>query len=278
MVDLSRQDAEALVASIGIPPRPAVVIAVMAEKSKASPDMRAIVAAIARDVGVSAALLKTVNSPLFGLRVQVQSVLHAVSLLGMNRIATLVQSLALKTSLNAQGIERFWDQSARTALACAWLARKMGHDVDTAHVFGLFRDAGMPLLMKRFSDYKDTLRLANENDKRLFTEIEDERHGTNHAFVGALLARNWHLSDNLREAIQHHHDPVVFHAEASDVVKNLVALGHLAGQIESLQGRNRADNEWLRFARPAMAWLMLDEPDILELAEEGASLLLEAGV
>jgi HD-like signal output (HDOD) protein len=278
MVQLSRQDAEALVASIGIPPRPVVVLTVMEEKSKASPDMKAIVGAIARDVGVSAALLKTINSPLFGLRVQVQSVLHAVSLLGMNRVATLVQSLALKTSLNAQGIERFWDQSARTALACAWLARKMGHDVDTAHVFGLFRDAGMPLLMKRFRDYKDSLRLANEGGERLFTDIEDERHGTNHAIIGALLARNWHLSDNLREAIQKHHDPDVFNADSNDLVKTLVALGHLAGQIESRQGRNRDDNEWLRFARPAMAWLMLDEPDILELAEEGASLLLEAEV
>ena len=180
MSELSRQDAEALVASIGIPPRPAVVLTVMDEKAKDAPDMKVIVAAISRDVGVAAALLKTVNSPFFGLRSPVQSILQAVSLLGLNRVATLVNSLALKTTLNAQGIERFWDQSARTAMVCAWLARKMGQDVDAAHLFGLFRDAGMPLLMKRFRDYKDTLRSANTSLDLLFTEIEDHRHSVGH--------------------------------------------------------------------------------------------------
>jgi HD-like signal output (HDOD) protein len=276
MADITRHDAEALVASIGIPPRPAVVLTVIEEKSKETPDTRAVIGAISRDVGVSAALLKTVNSPLFGLRVQVASIPHAVSLLGMNRIATLVNSLALKTSLNAQGIERFWDQSARTAMASAWLARKMGHDVDSAHLFGLFRDAGIPLLMKRFPDYKDTLRLANQSGTDSFTDIEDRRHGMNHAIIGSILARNWCLPDVVHEAVRRHHDPDVFRSDTPDGVKTLVALSHLAGQIESAHARNTDDPEWLRFAPSAMAWLMLDEPDVAELTEEVGSLLLES--
>lgn len=277
MSELSRQDAEALVASIGIPPRPAVVLTVMDEKSKDNPDMKLIVAAISRDVGVAAALLKAINSPFFGLRTPVQSILQAVSLLGLNRVATLVNSLALKTTLNAQGIERFWDQSARTAMVCAWLARKMGHDVDGAHLFGLFRDAGMPLLMKRFRDYKDTLRSANSSLDLLFTEIEDHRHGTNHAVIGAILARNWHLPMVVHDAIQRHHDPEIFSGDADTGVKNLIALAHLAGQIECLHSRNTDDNEWLRFAEPVKTWLMLDASDVAELAEETGSLLLESG-
>jgi len=276
-MELSRSDAEALVSSIGIPPRPAVVLEVMEQKSKATPDLRAIIGAISRDVGVAAALLKTGNSPLYGLRSPVQSVMAAVNLLGIGRIATLVNSLALKTSLNAQGIERFWDQSARTALTCAWLARKMGHDPDSAHLFGLFRDAGIPLLIKRFKDYKDTLRLANISQGRSFTDTEDIQHGMNHAIVGSILARNWNLPDLVHNAILHHHDPDIYHRDTPDGIKSLVAIGHLAGQIESRHSRNADDNEWLRFQEPAMAWLMLDTPDILELVETGMSLLLESG-
>jgi HD-like signal output (HDOD) protein len=277
MAEITRQDAEALVASIGIPPRPAVVMTVMDEKAKDDPDMRVIIGAISRDVGVSAALLKAINSPFFGLRSEVHSIPQAVSLLGLSRVATLVNSLALKTSLNAQGIERFWDQSARTAMVSAWLARKMGHDVDVAHLFGLFRDAGMPLLMRRFKDYKDTLRLANTSRERLFTEIEDERHGMNHAVVGAIVARNWHLPEAAYHAIQRHHDPTVFQGHDNDAAKTLIALAHLAGQIESRSTRQADDNEWLRFADAAQAWLMLGEQDVADLSEEIGSLLLESG-
>ncbi len=273
--ELTREEAERLVAAIGIPPRPAVVLTVMDEKSKEEPDLMVIGDAISRDVGVAAALLKTVNSPLFGLRNPVRSIPHAVSLLGLRQVSTLVNSLALKTTLNAQGIERFWDQSARIAMLSAWLAGKLGHDRDSAHLFGLFRDAGIPLLMRRFKDYKDTLRLANQDAARGFTEIEDERHGMNHAIVGAIVARNWLLPDALREAILRHHDATLFSGQAASEVKNLVALSHLAGQIESRATRNQNDSEWSRIAGPSLAWLMLGDEDVHDLTQSAASLLLE---
>lgn len=275
MTDLSRGDAEKLVAAIGIPPRPAVVLAVMDEKSKDEPDLMVIADAVSRDVGVAAALLKTVNSPLFGLRSTVRSIPQAVSLLGLNPVSTLVTSLALKTTLNAQGIERFWDQSARTAMICSWLAGKLGHDRDNAHLFGLFRDAGIPLMMRRFKDYKDTLRLANQPGERGFTEVEDARHGVNHAIVGAIVARNWLLPETLREAIAGHHDPALFSGQTAAAIKNLVAIAHLAGQIEGRASRGQDDSEWQRHADPALAWLMLGDEDVEELTHAAATLLLE---
>lgn len=275
MSELSREDAEKLVAAIGIPPRPAVVLTVMDEKSKEEPDLMVIADAISRDVGVAAALLKTVNSPLFGLRNPVQSIQQAVSLLGLRQVSTLVNSLALKTTLNTQGIERFWDQSARIAMLSSWLAGKLGHDRDSAHLFGLFRDAGIPLLMRRFKGYKDTLRLANQPDSPGFTEVEDSCHGVNHAVVGAIVARNWLLPEPLRAAIARHHDPDLFSSQTASEIKNLVALGHLAGQIESRALRNQEDNEWRRFSDSTLAWLMLGDEDMHELAQSAASLLLE---
>ena len=278
MIELSLEDAEKLVATIGIPPRPAVVLTVMDEKSKDEPDLMVIGDAISRDVGMAAALLKTVNSPLFGLRNPVRSIPQAVSLLGLRQVSTLVTSLALKTTLSTQGIERFWDQSARIAMLSAWLAGKLHLDRDGAHLFGLFRDAGIPLLMHRFKDYKDTLRLANEDTSRGFTDIEDARHGMNHAVVGNIVARNWCLPESLREAILRHHDRDLFSGHGDKTARQLVALGHLAGQIESRTLRQADDHEWLRFAQPAMAWLMLGEDDLLVLVQEAGSLLLESGM
>ena len=277
MAELSRQDAEKLVESIDIPPRPAVVLAIMDEKARDDPDLALIAEAISRDVGISAAMLKTVNSPFFGLRQTVRSVGQAVSLLGLSRVVTLANSLALRTSLNAQGIERFWDQSARTAMISAWLAGKFGHNRDEAHLFGLFRDAGIPLLMKRFKDYKETLRLAND-DPRGFSAVEDERHGMNHAVIGAILARNWQLDELVRNAIRNHHDLEMFTLTQDGAMKNLIAIAHLAGQLESRYSRNRDDGEWKRFSQAVLSWLMIDEEDVEPLAQEVGSLLLESGL
>ncbi len=277
MAALSRQDAEKLVESIGIPPRPAVVLAIMDEKSKDEPDLALIGEIISRDVGISAALLKAVNSPLFGLPRKVHSVAQAVNLLGLSRTATLANSLALKTSLNAQGIERFWDQSARTAMISAWLAGKMGYDRDDALLFGLFRDAGIPLMMKRFKDYKDTLRLANQ-DPRGFTAVEDECHGMNHAMVGAILARNWLLAESIRNAIRSHHELDVFERSSDSTVKNLIAVAHLAGQLESTLNRHQDDSEWKAFGPPVQTWLMIGDEDMARLTEEMGAILLESGL
>lgn len=277
MNTLTRETAEKLVASIGIPPRPQAVIAVQDEKAKADPSLKVIADAISQDVGLSAALLKTINSALFGLPRQVQSVTHAVNLLGISRVSTLVNSLALKTSLNAFGIERFWDQSARTALLCTWLAGKLGHDRDLAHLFGLFRDAGIPLMMKRFPDYKDTLRLTNQPGAN-FTAVEDARHGVNHAQVGAIMARNWNLPAAIHDAIARHHDPLLFDEANGDMlVKSLVALSHLAGLLEARHTRHQDDPEWGRFADHALVWLMVGDEDLEDLTGEAASLLLESG-
>lgn len=277
VTELSRQDAEKLVESIGIPPRPAVVLAVMDEKSRDEPDLALIGDLISRDVGVSAAMLKTVNSPLFGLTRKVHSISQAVSLLGLGRIAALVNSLALRTSLNAQGIERFWDKSARTAMISAWLAGKLGHDRDEAHLFGLFRDAGIPLLMKRFKDYKDTLRLASQ-DLRGFTAVEDERHGMNHAVVGAILARNWQLTESVRIAIRSHHEADIFQRSSDSAVKNLIAVAYLAGQLESIDAGSQEDGEWKLFGEAVKTWLMIGDEDLVTLTQEAGALLLESGL
>ncbi len=249
----------------------------MDEKARDEPDLGLIAEAISRDVGISAALLKTVNSPFFGLRQPVRSVSQAVNLLGLSRVVTLANSLALRTSVNAQGIERFWDQSSRTAMISAWLAGKFGHNRDNAHLFGLFRDCGIPLLMKRFKDYKETLRIAND-DPRGFTSVEDERHGMNHAVIGAILARNWQLEELQRNAIRSHHELDVFTASQDGGLKNLVAIAHLAGQLESRYSRNRDDGEWKRFGPAVLSWLMIAEEDVEPLAQEVGSLLLESGL
>lgn len=279
MTDLSSEEARKLLAGVVIPPRPTVVTAVLEERARPEPDLKRVATLIGGDVGLSAAVLKTVNSPLYGLRRQVSGIEQAVNMLGMNNVGALVTGLALRNAVPAQGLERFWDGATRTALIASYLAKQLGcTSREDAHLFGLFHDCGIPLLMQRFPDYRDTLRQANQEHGRAFTDVEDERHATNHAVVGGLLASNWHLPDHLREAIRAHHDLAVFQSGLSSAAMNLVAIGLLAEYIESGHSRLAGDGEWDKLGGAVMAHLMMDADAVEELSRDAREMLEESGL
>jgi HD-like signal output (HDOD) protein len=279
MADLTTAEAEKIISSISIPPRPAIVNAVLEERGKSDPDMRRIGQLISTDVGLAAAVLKTINSPFFGLRRQVTSIDHGVSMLGMKNIGALVMSLSLRNAVPSQGLDRFWDEAARTALVSAYLAQTLGcSPKEDAHLFGLFHDAGIPLLMRRFPNYRETLKRANGEPVRSFTDIEDEDLGTNHAVVGSLLAKGWQLPDHIRLGIGQHHDQDIFKSHLPTESLNLVALTHLAEHIESSFSRLSGDAEWAKRGDAIMAHLMLSQDQCDELAKDAQDMLEESGL
>lgn len=279
MANLTSAEAEKIIASVSIPPRPAIVNAVLEERSKSEPDLRRIAQLVSTDVGLAAAVLKTINSPFFGLRRQVSSIDHGVSMLGMKNIGALVMSLSLRNTVPTQGLDRFWDEAARTALVSAYLAQALGcSPKEDAHLFGLFRDAGIPLMMRRFPNYRDVLKKANAEPVRSFTDVEDEELGTNHAVVGALLAKGWQLPEHLRMAIGQHHDLDIFTSHLPPQSLNLVALANLAEHIESSSSRLSNDAEWDKRGVAVMAHLMLSQDQFDELAKDAANMLEESGL
>ncbi len=279
MTDLSQAEAEKIIASVSIPPRPAVVTTILEERNKDEPDLPRIARLIATDVGLAAAVLKTVNSPLFGLRRQVTSIEHGVSMLGMKNVGALVMGLSLRNAVPTQGLDRFWDEAARTALVSAYLAQALGcASREDAHVFGLFHNAGIPLLMRRFPNYKDVLRKANAESGRSFTDVEDAELGTNHAVVGALLAKGWQLPEPIRQAIGQHHDLDIFASHLPAESLNLVALSLLSEHIESTMSRLSAHVEWEKRGGTALSHLMLDEEQFEELIKDAQNMLEESGL
>ena len=277
MTTISQAEAEKLIASVSIPPRPSAVATVMEEQRSSDPNMGRIAQLIAADVGLSAAMIKTINSPFYGLRQKVTDINRAVSMLGMKNVVSLVTSLSLRNAVPAQGLDRFWDSAARTALLASYLAKQLGAAAkEDAHLFGLFHDAGIPLMMQRFEGYKDTLRQANMERSRAFTDVEDVRHGTNHATVGSLLATNWQLPDHIRRAIALHHDLGVFQSSLPAESLNLIAITHLAAHIESSHSRLTSDAEWDKMGAATLAHLMLGDEQLDEISRDAREMLEES--
>ena len=263
---------EALIKSIRIPPRPSLLADLQRELAAEDPSPPAISRIVASDVGMSGALLKLANSSFYGGKRKAKSIDQAIIFLGINQVAALMTGLLARQVIAADNaaLSSFWDISTRRAQAMVFLSRRLRiGEADVAHTFGLFCDTGVPLLMARFPSYAATYADAAEEPERPFTALEDERHSTNHAAIGCLLARNWGLSSEVAWAILHHQDYSVLEDSATDdAVRSLVALSLLAEcAIQKYQGHGQSI-EWDKGGARACAYLGLSPEETTDLLDE----------
>lgn len=264
-----------------LPPMPESLQQIRAEQARAEPDAGRITAIIAGDVGLAAEVLKTINSPMFRRRQPLGSVPNAVMLLGLNNVLNIVAGAALRRTMdcgsNKLSLTRFWDTAGDVAYATAALAGRLsGVPADTAYTMGLFHDCGIPILMCRHADYLDTLKAASRPGAGLITALERERHGLDHAAVGAHVSRNWMLPEAISTAIEHHHDlpRLVASDDAEDeLVISLVALlkmaEHISSEFRGAAFRSGADDqEWEAVGVLALSHFDLDPTDFADIKED----------
>lgn len=263
---------EALVMDVGIPPRPQVLADLSCELSSEDPDFRRVVASVAKDVALTAAVLKLANSPAYGLRTKPETLAQALNMLGLKQLCTMVTSLVVRRALRTDGpqLTRFWDVSSKRAWAISTLARGLhGVQADVAQTFGLFCDVGIPLLMQRFDGYGRVLAAANAETVRSFTEVEQSELHTDHALIGALMARSWGVSQTVCLAIRLHHDYAVFRDPATpDAVSRLIAMGLIAERAIQAFARLNSSTEWDKGGDAAMGALLLSEHDMADWVDK----------
>jgi HD-like signal output (HDOD) protein len=269
-----------LVGSIGIPPRPTLLADLQEELARECPRMQRIADIVGTDVALSAALLRTANSPLMGLARRVETVEQAFLLLGEQHCLAIFTEITLRRLLPARGpvLTRFWDVSGKRARAMTWLARSKRLVAPAlAHTYGLFMDVGIALLLQRFpgagaDSYFATLARANaargETPDASFTAIERAAHGTDHTLVGALAARQWCVSQTAVLAVRLHHEYAAWTGPMPPQLPELLALGLVSEcVIQRYEGLNR-HREWDRGGATAMRLLSIDEATLDEWCRE----------
>lgn len=270
---------------IGIPPRPLILELVVKEMGRDEPDLRALARSISADVGIAGSLLKVVNSPFYGYRSKARTVQDALTMLGLSVAASTIAGIALRNALPPMPrLERFWDASARVARLSAWVSRKcdavVGLRSEEAYTFSLFRDCGIPIMMRKYPNYFETLAAANANPALPFTVVEESRHPTNHAVVGCLLAQSWWLAEETCLAIRSHHDFVALAAGGGALPppsRKLIAIAGLAEYLDQQLTRRNQTCEWSKIAPFVQAQLALSDTDLAALISEAATLPLNDG-
>lgn len=236
-MELSSDVTEKSLLGLTIPACPASLANIMREAKSPSADFTRLAQLITRDAGITGSLLKLVNSPFIGLREKVTSVFQAVSILGIQNTLNLVQNISLRQSIggNSPSFDKFWEQSSLTATIAEKIAVKFPSvSKNDAYLVALFHDCGIPVLMMKFPEYRDTLITQGKLGKAI-CDIENEYFSTSHTVVGNMLTRSWMLPSHISKAILYHHDTTIFSSQPSEdteaSVRNLIAIVLMAEAI-----------------------------------------------
>ena len=269
---------ERAILDVGIPPCPLILDRFMSEANKDEPDFNLLASIIGTDVGISAGLIKTANSPFFGMRQRVRSVNEALSVLGMKTASRAVAGIILRKAFpNVHNLERFWDASGRIAHLSGWLAQRLeirGLRAEDTYTFGLFRDCGIPVLLGRFPLYEQVLVAANNEASRSFIDVENAALPTNHAMVGCILAQNWWLPEEICLAIRNHHNLIRLESDKLPILsRRLIATAQLAEHILQQQLGLSLTQEWTKLGAVCLQVLELDNTQFEALCVEAASIV-----
>ena len=264
--ELDRALASGPLRDIVIPPCPELLIALRSEMDKADPDPQVIADIASRDVAMSASLIRTANSPYYARSRPVISVNEALSLLGLRMTERMLTAFLTRNSIRISSplLEHFWETSTRRALAMTHIARQLyGVDPDVAYTCGLFCHVGIPILMQGVRGYAGTLTEALARQDRSFTETENVAHKTDHAVVGALVARTWRLPTPIYQAVRLHHDFTILRdSSVQSNVRMLVAMGLVAEHLVTLHEGVGEQREWALYGADCLASLAIGETEV----------------
>lgn len=220
---------------------------------------------IVHDPSLTTRVLKIVNSAYYGLSSKVQSISHALNVLGEVELNNLIYVTAIFNTMNniqtRLDMKRFWQSSVYCAVLSQNIeARVQMEDgkADEIFITGLLLNVGKLLLY--YSEPKLLDHVQKEMKERDVADfvVEQEVLGFDHAHVGSLMAKKWHFSDRMVQSIQAHHKynedlgpekPVLFAA----------ALISDSTDFKKIEGDAEDEIDFQKYGLPGSLGLELDE-------------------
>jgi len=200
-----------------LPSIPTLYMEIVDKANQPDSSLEDVARIIARDPGMTAKILKLVNSAFFGLRRELSSTEEAVAYIGLDTIKSLVLSIHAFSQFahaNAGGLtmESLWAHSLNVAARAKVIAQVEQGDrkaVDEAFTAGMLHDIGKLVLAANMPEFfAQSVRLAEENGLE-FYRAEIQVLGASHADIGGYLLGLWGLPVPVVEAIALHHQPAL---------------------------------------------------------------------
>ena len=225
---------------IEIPTQPEVLVKLSLLMAAEDIDLLAMSSLVETDMALAAAVLKAVNSSMYGLRGRVQTVHQALTYLGMREVAAITFEMGLRAAFpSAVELDPVWKRAALRGIMMGRMGQMLGVDPWAAHSAGLFEECGKAVLYRHAPAHYPAMLRAAVRDVDL-VQLEHVAFGVSHDALGAALCESWGLGPAAVASVRHH-----------------VEVQSTRIMPEILQRRGVS-------AISTLAWCLLHHPELLE--------------
>lgn len=258
-------------AMVDLPAMPTTVMRVVRAIEGGEASAAQIEKIITADAAITSKVLKTVNSPYFGMPRTISSVNQAIQILGLNQLRNVTLSIGVLNALNTtspriQALQQqCWEQSFASASAAHRIAVKKGlakPQQEAVLIGGLLHDIGQLFLLTLFNIPYTEVQTRSKKQVAPLHEVERQVLGTTHANLGASLAERWSFPADLVEMIRDHDgDPT------AETLNPTVACVHLADRIVNRIIEPESAEEIYPLDPRFAEWLNLSDAELTEIVE-----------
>ena len=197
-------DRELRLLEIDIPAQPESLVKLSLLLAEDDVNLQALSHLIESDMALAAAVLKAVNSSLYGLSGRVQSVQQALTYLGTREVAAVTFEMGLRAVFPpAPELQPLWQRAAQRGLLMGRIGAALSVDAWAAHSAGLFEECGKAVLFRHASERYRTI-LVNTADEAELVEREHAAFGVSNDKLGAALCESWGLAAPAVASVRHH--------------------------------------------------------------------------
>ena len=222
-----------------LPTLPAVASTLLGMTSRDDVALTDIADLVARDMSLSAKILKVSNSAFYSFPQKISSIRQAVFVLGTNAVRSLVLSFSFLSIKNGRknnrfNFDRFWEQSLASAVAAKLILEQVeGVNTDEILISGLLQNLGILILARTFPEEYDAVLKAVDERRLSAREAEEEVFRTEHSFIGYEVAKAWGFPNVLLLPILHHHKPEGYDG-GDPAMAAIIKTIHLSGVLTNI--------------------------------------------
>jgi HD-like signal output (HDOD) protein len=169
---------------------------------------------IEKDTVLAGNILKLVNSALYGLAGTVNSIRHAVSLLGITKLRNAALSMSVARMWSQVKTPPGWStpnfnqHSVGVGILADLLAQRLNVPyAEGAFAAGLFHDMGLLLIAIGLHDEYKQMSLLCQESKQWTQDYEIQVLGMTHAELSAEALAQWNLPEEIQTAVRFHGSP-----------------------------------------------------------------------
>ncbi|WP_076418453.1 HDOD domain-containing protein [Colwellia sp. UCD-KL20] len=250
MLHIDQKVIEDIERGFSIPAQPKLLKKLQGLIAQEEPELNLIARTIAQDAAVSSTILKTINSPVYGLSRTISDIPKSVRYIGLEGIIILVTSSLLKQTFKQEdcsiALEDFWINSTNIANVCVHIGNSLKQAISKDILFslGLFHDCGIPIMAMKYSEYHQIFQHALETPDVSITSIEDINYQANHATIGYYVATSWRLPKDICQLILAHHERDFLDNPFSRLQKFYFSILKMAENIVHQKRYNEDTPDW----------------------------------